>query len=92
MAEYKHGALGSVNATGARASGSSGSKIAIVYIGTAPVHTVENGAKNVNTPMLINDISEAKKYLGYSEDWASYTLCEPIHHHFETKGVSSWTA
>lgn len=87
MAEYKHGALGNVNATGARASGSSGSKIAIVYIGTAPVHTVENGAKNVNIPMLINDISEAKKYLGYSEDWASYTLCEPIHHHFETKGV-----
>lgn len=85
MAEYKHGTYGNVNATGTKVSGKS--KIALVYIGTAPVHTVENGAKNVNVPMLINDISEAKKYLGYSDDWASYTLCEAIHHNFETKGV-----
>lgn len=85
MAEYKHGALGNVNAAGTKVAEKS--KTAMVYIGTAPVHTVENGEKNVNVPMLINDISEAKKYLGYSEDWASYTLCEPIHHHFETKGV-----
>ena len=85
MAEYKHGALGNVNAAGTKVAEKS--KAAMVYIGTAPVHTVENGEKNVNVPMLINDISEAKKYLGYSEDWASYTLCEPIHHHFETKGV-----
>jgi len=85
MAEYKHGAYGVVSGTGTKVSGKS--KAALVYIGTAPVHTVENGAKNVNVPMLINDISEAKKYLGYSDDWASYTLCEAIHHHFETKGV-----
>ena len=86
MAEYKHGALGNVNAAGTKVAEKS--KTAMVYIGTAPVHTVENGEKNVNVPMLINDISEAKKYLGYSEDWASYTLCEPIHHHFELCGWS----
>ena len=85
MAEYKHGALGNVSGTGAKVSEKS--KVAVVYVGTAPVHTVEGGAKNVNTPMLINDISEARKYLGYSDDWASYTLCEAIHHHFENKGV-----
>ena len=43
MAEYKHGTYGNVNATGTKVSGKS--KIALVYIGTAPVHTVENGAK-----------------------------------------------
>jgi phage tail sheath protein FI len=85
MAEYKHGAYGEINAVGARVSDESQS--AIVYIGTAPVHTVEDGAKNVNVPVLINNIAEARRYLGYSDDWASYTLCEAMHVHFEIKGV-----
>lgn len=85
MAEYKHGAYGEIDAVGARVSDESQS--AIVYIGTAPVHTVEDGAKNVNTPILISNIAEARRYLGYSDDWASYTLCEAMHVHFEVNGV-----
>lgn len=85
MAEYLHGAYGQINAVGTRVADAS--QGAIVYIGTAPVHTIEDGAKNVNVPVLINNIAEARQKLGYSEDWASYTLCEAMHVHFENKGV-----
>ena len=85
MAVYLHGAYGEINAVGSRVSDESLS--AIVCIGTAPVHTVEGGASNVNVPILINNIAEARKYLGYSDDWASYTLCEAMHVFFENRGV-----
>lgn len=85
MAEYLHGAYGEINAVGNRVSDESLS--AIVCIGTAPVHTVEGGASNVNVPILINNIAEARKYLGYSDEWADYTLCEAMHVFFENKGV-----
>lgn len=85
MAEYLHGAYGQINAVGTRTADESQS--AIVYIGTAPVHTVEGGARNVNVPILVNNIAEARKYLGYSDNWADYTLCEAMHVHLENKGV-----
>lgn len=85
MAEYLHGAYGQINAVGTRTADESQS--AIVYIGTAPVHTVEGGASNVNVPILVNNIAEARKYLGYSDNWADYTLCEAMHVHLENKGV-----
>lgn len=85
MAEYIHGAYGQIKAVGARVSGKS--RNTMIYVGTAPVQTVESGAKNVNIPILINNIAEARKYLGYSDDWASYTLCEAMHVHLENKGV-----
>lgn len=85
MADYLHGAYGIINAVGNRVAASS--QGAFVYVGTAPVHTVEGGAKNVNVPILVNNIAEARKYFGYSDDWASYTLCEAMHVHLENKGV-----
>lgn len=90
MAEYpdfKHGTLGSIDLSGVSNTANGKTKQAIVYIGTAPVNQVEGGAKNVNRPILVNDITEARKYLGYSDDWASYTLCEAMHAHFELKNV-----
>ena len=86
MADYLHGAYGQINAVGNRVSEES--QGAIVYLGTAPVHTVEGGAANVNVPIVVNNIAEARKYFGYSEDWANYTLCEAMHVHLENKGVS----
>lgn len=85
MADYKHGAYGVINAVGARAASESSGTI--VYVGTAPVHTIEGGAKNVNKPILVNNIGEARAYFGYSDDWASYTLCEAMYVHLENKGV-----
>ena len=80
MAEYLHGAYGQI--TNASTKAAARSRNAIVYVGTAPVHTVEGGAKNVNRPILVNDMSEARKYFGMSDEWENYTLCEAIHVHF----------
>ena len=90
MAEYpdfKHGTRGEVVANGLKISGNGKTKQAIVYFGVAPVNQVTGGAKNVNKPILVKNIADAKKYLGYSDDYAKYTLCEAMHTHFELKGV-----
>lgn len=85
MAEYKHGAYGVIQAVGTRVADES--QGAIVYVGTAPVHNVEGGAGNVNVPIVVNNIAEARKYFGYSDEWEKYTLCEAMHVHLENKGV-----
>ena len=85
MSDYKHGAYGVIQAVGSRVSDAS--QGVIVYIGTAPVHNVEGGAKNVNVPIVVNSIADARKYFSYSDDWDKYTLCEAMHVHLEHKGV-----
>ena len=87
MSEYKHGAYGQIQAVGSRIADESQS--VIVYIGTAPVHTLESYSGSVNKPILVRNIAEARKYFGYSDDWASYTLCEAMYVHFEQKGVGA---
>lgn len=86
MADYLHGAYGQVQAVGSRVADTTLS--AIVCVGTAPVHTIEGGANNVNVPIAVNNIAEARKYFGYSDNWADYTLCEVMHAHLDEKGVS----
>ena len=88
MATYLHGAYGDQRAVGSRVANESQS--AVVLFGTAPVHTLaknDDGTWNVNKPILVNDISEARKYFGYSDDWAKYTLCEAMHVFLELNGV-----
>ena len=85
MSDYKHGAYGQIQSAGTRVAAAS--QGAIVYVGTAPVHTVAGGAQNVNKPIVVNNIAEARKYFGYSDDWAKYTLCEAMRVHLERKGV-----
>lgn len=82
---YLHGAYGTVQTTGYRSADTGNS--AIVYVGTAPVHNLENGYKNVNVPIAVNNMAEAMKYFGYSDDYAKYTLCEAMRVHFELNGV-----
>ena len=88
MAAYLHGAYGDQRAVGNRVAGESQS--AVVLVGTAPVHTLEkndDGTWNVNKPILVHDISEARRRFGYSTDWAKYTLCEAMHVFLELNGV-----
>lgn len=86
MADYLHGAYGEIQAVGTKVAIKS--RNAIVYVGTAPVHTVSGGAENVNKPILVNNIAEARKYFGYSEEWDKYSLCEAMHAHLESKAVA----
>lgn len=48
---------------------------------------LDDGAKYVNKPVVVNDIAEARKYFGYDDDWENYTLCEAMHVFFELVGV-----
>ena len=86
MADYLHGAYGQINTAVSKVALKSAS--AFVYVGTAPVHLVNGGAENVNTPVLVNSISEAKAKFGYSEDFAKYTLCEAMKAHLIDNGVA----
>ena len=85
---YLHGAYGDQQAIGTRVATESQS--AVVLVGTAPVQNLlpdDDGNWPVNKPVLVNDISEAKKLFGYSDDWAKYTLCEAMHVFLELNGV-----
>lgn len=57
-------------------------------VGTCPVHLAESGEVIVNTPVLIRNMEEAKKKLGYSEDFDKYTACEVMYTSFQLFGVS----
>lgn len=85
MAEYLHGVYGQVKLAGERAA--EVSRNAVVYIGTAPVHMVAGGGENVGKPLVIQNMGQARAKLGYSEDFASYTLCEAMKAHFDLNGV-----
>ena len=85
MAEYLHGVYREWPKAGDALTADS--QAAMVVFGTAPVHTLAGGANNVNVPVLVRTIAEARKYFGYSEDWASYTLCEAMHLCLEQKKV-----
>ena len=87
MATYKHGVYASEIATSllAPVTGTAGLQ---VIVGTAPVHTLEDPAAAVNKPLLVNNYKEAVAAVGYSDDFAKYTLCEAIAANFSYIGVA----
>lgn len=85
LPDYLHGAYGLTELAGAKIAAQSDG--AIVIVGTAPVNTVTGGAQNVNKPIAVQNMTEAKKYFGYSDQWADYTLCEAMHVFFDLNGV-----
>ena len=85
MDSYKHGTYGQIAGIGTKVAQQS--QNVMVYVGTAPVHTVQGGAAHVNKPILVQNMAEARKYFGYSDDWADYTLCEAMHVHLTLRGI-----
>lgn len=85
MADYLHGAYGEIQTVGSRDALKA--PAAIVYVGTAPVYTLEGGASNVNKPVVVENMAEARKKFGWANDWASYTLCEAMQAHLNNSGV-----
>lgn len=59
-----------------------------VVVGTAPANMLENPAASVNTPLLALSFKEAAAAVGYSDDFASYTLCEAVSASFQVMGVA----
>lgn len=74
---YQHGVYVHENATELLAPIESDVGIQVV-IGTAPINLVENPAAAVNKPIIAYSFGEAVSKLGYSDDYAKYTLCESM--------------
>jgi phage tail sheath protein FI len=63
-------------------------------VGTAPVNLLANPAAAVNTPILMNNITDAETMLGYSDqlDLDAYTIGQAIHATFEIFNTSPLVA
>lgn len=82
----KHGVYVSEQSTAVSAPVSVETGIPFV-IGLSPIHTADNPAA-VGAPVLITSYAEFVEKLGYSDDWASYNLCEFAYSHFKLFGMS----
>ena len=56
-------------------------------IGLSPVHTADNPAV-AGQPVLCTSFNEFVEKLGYSDDWATYPLCEFAYSQFKLYGCS----
>jgi len=56
-------------------------------IGIAPIQAAVSPAA-IGAPVLCFGWDEATEKLGYSDDWAKYTLCEFMYSHFKLFGMS----
>lgn len=79
--EYKHGTYGQFENSISRPATQSATLA--VYVGTAPVNLIRGYGDYVNAPVYLTDFNQAKRYMGYSEDWKTFTLCEVIKAHFD---------
>lgn len=84
---YNHGIRIQENPTSVGAPIKNESGVPVVF-GTAPVNMVADPAAAVNKPILCNTFAEAQAALGYSDDYASYTLCQAMDAFFKVFGVA----
>ena len=84
---YRHGIYVSEQETSmiAPLNGTAGLQ---VVIGTAPVHLLADPATAINKPLLVYSKAEAIAAVGYSDDFASFTLCEAISASFAVVNVA----
>lgn len=80
---YKHGTSGEFAASASSPSTQSGTLA--VYVGTAPVNLVRGyaDADVVNAPVLLSNFNAVKRLMGYSPNWANFSLCEAFKIHFD---------
>lgn len=75
----KHGVYTTQAATGVSTPSVADSGIPFV-VGAAPVQSADNySAAALGLPVLCTSFAEAKAALGYSDDFASYDLCEVMY-------------
>ena len=77
MSGYIHGAYGSMSDSILTAADTAPSVPLVV--GTAPVNLIRDFANAgiINKPVYVGDLG-AKKKIGWSDDWESFTLCEML--------------
>ena len=84
---YNHGIRIQENPTSVAAPITNESGVPVVF-GTAPVNMAADPAAAVNKPILCNTFAEAQAALGYSDDYASYTLCQAMDAFFKAFGIA----
>ena len=57
------------------------------FIGASPIQNADSPA-TPGVPVLCTSWNEAVQKLGYSDDWATYPLCEAMYSHFKLFNVS----
>lgn len=80
MSDYKHGAFGEMGESIGAPIVKAGT--VMVYVGTAPVNLIRSYKEYVNAPVKLSNFNGAKRYMGYSDNWKAFDLCEPIQLHF----------
>lgn len=83
---YMHGVRIKENPTSVPAPVKSEAGIPIIF-GTAPVNLADNPSGAANRLYLCNTFQEAEKAIGYSSDYASYSLCQAMDAFFKIFGV-----
>lgn len=58
-----------------------------VVVGTAPVNLAENPAAVVNVPVVCTSLADAKKKIGYCDDFENFTLCQSVYANFVAYAV-----
>ena len=84
---YNHGVrvVEQPTATTAPLNGTAGLQ---VVFGTAPVNLAADPTAVTNTPVIAYTFEEAASKLGYSDDWANYTLCQAMYASFKLFAVA----
>lgn len=83
---YKHGVNTSEKPTSVISPVVATAGLQVIF-GTAPINLAET-SEYVNKPLLAYSFDEAKKAIGYSDDWDDYTLCEAMDSAFRLYGVA----
>lgn len=82
---YKHGSYGNIGDSISESTVQASTNA--IYIGKAPINLVK-GFKDknlVNTFIEVSDKTDAYSKIGYSNDWESFTLSEPVAAHFDNR-------
>lgn len=79
---YKHGIEVTEKATSMPSPLSTEYAVQVIF-GTAPINQAADPKKAVNRPVKATTFEEAKKALGYSDDWEKYTLCQSMYASFQ---------
>lgn len=79
---YKHGIEVKENSTSSFRPSTSVNAVQVVF-GTVPVNLASDPYGITNKPIKVSGMDEAKRILGYSEDWGNYTLCASMYACFE---------
>lgn len=83
---YMHGVRVQENPTNIAAPVSYNGGVPIIF-GTAPVNMAADPANATNKLFLCKTFAEAKAAVGYSNDYANYTLCQAMDAFFKVFGV-----